>query len=97
MRRIAAVLLIMVISALTALCAVCTDGVYISAETAVLINASTGEELFSRGADKRMQPASMTKIMTALVALEQLGTEAAVTVTPSSVGIEGSSAYLEAG
>ena len=97
MRRIAAVLLIMVISALTALCAVCTDGVYISAETAVLINASTGEELFSRGADKRMQPASMTKIMTALIALEQLGTDTDVTVTPSSVGIEGSSAYLEAG
>jgi D-alanyl-D-alanine carboxypeptidase (penicillin-binding protein 5/6) len=41
--------------------------------------------------------ASTTKIMTALVAIEQGNLADVVAIDPSCVGIEGSSAYLEAG
>jgi D-alanyl-D-alanine carboxypeptidase (penicillin-binding protein 5/6) len=43
----------------------------ISAETAVVIDARTGETLFARGANRRHAIASTTKLMTALVAREQ--------------------------
>lgn len=39
-------------------------------ETGILIDMKTGKTLFSHDADKKMYPASTTKIMTALVALE---------------------------
>ena len=43
----------------------------ISAETAVVIDARTGETLYARGANRRRAIASTTKLMTALVAREQ--------------------------
>lgn len=69
----------------------------ISAEAAVLIDAEDGEVLFARNAGQRMQPASMTKIMTAVIVLEDCGADEKVTVRPECTGIEGSSAYLRAG
>ena len=69
----------------------------ISAETAVLIDASDGEVLFARGAEQKMQPASMTKIMTAILVIENCAPDAKVTVKQSCVNIEGSSAYLQTG
>lgn len=42
----------------------------LNAEAAILIDAKTGNTLFAKSADKRMYPASTTKIMTAIVALE---------------------------
>ncbi len=69
----------------------------ISAEAAVLIDAATKEVLFARGADQRMQPASMTKIMTAILVTENCKTDGLVTIDASCVGVEGSSAYLQAG
>ena len=69
----------------------------ISAETAVLLDADDGEVLFSRGADRKMQPASMTKIMTALLVIENRALDEKITVKQSCVNIEGSSAYLQTG
>ena len=46
--------------------------VNISAPAAVLIEASTGEVIFEQNADERMSPASITKIMTLLIAFEQI-------------------------
>lgn len=42
----------------------------ISAEGAILIDADTGEILYEKNADKRYYPASITKIMTALLVIE---------------------------
>lgn len=42
----------------------------ITATAAILIDAQTGNVLFEKNAEKKMYPASTTKIMTALVALE---------------------------
>ena len=72
-------------------------GLQISAEAAVLIDVSDGERLFDRNADRRMQPASMTKIMTALIVIENCPPDEFVTVGAECVGIEGSSAYIQTG
>lgn len=45
-------------------------GVEISAEAVILVDAKSGIMLFEKNPDKRMYPASTTKIMTAIVALE---------------------------
>jgi len=46
---------------------------FIHAETAILIDANTGEILFEKDSTKRMYPASITKLMTVLLALENMG------------------------
>lgn len=53
----------------------------ITAEAAILVEASTGRVLYEKNADRLMYPASMTKIMTCLLALEHGHLEAPVTVS----------------
>lgn len=74
----------------------------VSAEGAVLIDADSGRVLYEKNADKRLYPASTTKIMTALIALETLeelglGTDSKVIIPEEAAGVEGSSLYLKAG
>lgn len=74
----------------------------ISAEGAVLINSDSGRILYEKNPDEKLYPASTTKIMTALVALEMLeelglGIDSKVIVPVEAAGIEGSSLYLKAG
>lgn len=69
----------------------------VSAASAVLIDAGTNAVLCEKRANERMAPASTTKIMTALVAVENADIERVVTVSPLAVGVEGSSVYLYAG
>ncbi len=66
----------------------------LSARSAVLIEACSGEILISKNSDQRMPMASTTKIMTALVALENGDISERIKISPSAVGIEGSSVYL---
>ena len=69
----------------------------ISAKSAVLIDASSGNILCEKNAHSRMAMASTTKIMTALVAVENAELDKVVSVNPLAVGVEGSSVYLYAG
>ena len=74
----------------------------VSAAGAVLIRADTGAILFEKDAEKRLYPASTTKIMTALVVLEileelSLGADSRVIVPAEAAGLEGSSIYLKVG
>jgi D-alanyl-D-alanine carboxypeptidase (penicillin-binding protein 5/6) len=69
----------------------------LSAKTAILIDAQSGETLFEQGADTAMQIASTTKIMTALVALENCKLTDVVEIKREYTGIEGSSFYLKVG
>lgn len=75
------------------------NGVYIqnSAQAALLLDATEGRILFSQNASARLPMASTTKIMTAIVAIENMPTDYVVTVAKEAVGIEGSSIYLYAG
>lgn len=70
-----------------------------SARSAVLLDASGAEAhtLWEHNADERRGPASTTKIMTALVAIESLPLSTKVTITKEAVGVEGSSVYLTEG
>ena len=68
-----------------------------SAQSALLMNANTGEILFRQNDSARLPMASTTKIMTALVAVESLPLDTPVTVTEEAVGVEGSSIYLTEG
>lgn len=69
----------------------------VSATAAVLIEASTGKVIGGKNAHKRMPMASTTKIMTALVAIENSNIDDVVSISPLAVGIEGSSVYLYEG
>ena len=66
----------------------------VSAQSAVLIENSTGRILFEKNAYSKMPMASTTKIMTAICAIENLDTEKLIVVDDRAVGIEGSSIYL---
>lgn len=67
------------------------------AETASLIDVSSGRILYSKDGDKEMRIASLTKIMTALVAVEESDLKSMVTVSKNAAGKEGSSLYLKLG
>ena len=69
----------------------------ISARSAVLIDAASGQVLYQKNANERLPMASTTKIMTALCALELADINDVITVDARAVGIEGSSVYLQAG
>lgn len=69
----------------------------VSAESAILIDADSGNIIYEYNAEARLPMASTTKIMTALVAIENRPIEKTVTVTKQAVGIEGSSIYLYEG
>ena len=69
----------------------------ISAECACVIDMSTGRVIFEKNAHKEHTMASTTKIMTALVALENSNPDDVVTVSENAAGKEGTSLYLKAG
>lgn len=69
----------------------------ISAKSAVVIDADTGRILYEQDAHTRRGMASTTKIMTALIALENASLDRLVTVDARACGVEGSSVYLFAG
>ena len=62
---------------------------WISAEAAILVEASTGRVIYEKNADRLMYPASMTKMVTCLLALEQWkDLSAPVTVGPEAAATE---------
>ena len=69
----------------------------VSAHSAALYQPETNTFLYSKNADLRMPMASTTKIMTALVALEESSLDEIIIIDDRAVGIEGSSAYLKSG
>ncbi len=68
-----------------------------SAQAVILVHADTGQILYSENADSRMLIASTTKIMTALVVLENCDPDEQVKILPEYTKVEGSSMYLKAG
>lgn len=70
----------------------------VGAQSAVLMEAESGEILINHNGSQRLPMASTTKIMTALVAIEHTKKlEREVKVSEEAAGIEGSSIYLSAG
>ena len=75
------------------------EGPELAAEAAVLMDADSGQILYAKEADRQMAPASLTKLLTALVALEELDPAGTVTVSEETVDLPdwGSTADLKAG
>lgn len=66
----------------------------VSAEGAVLMDAATGEILYSKNMNAAFPPASTTKIMTALLTLEKCNLDDIVTVGKNPPFADGSKIYI---
>ncbi|MCL2337433.1 MAG: D-alanyl-D-alanine carboxypeptidase [Firmicutes bacterium] len=68
-----------------------------TAVAALVMDAENGQVLYSKEADQKMYPASTTKIMTALVALENSSLDEMVAVSPTAAAVDGSRVGLQPG
>ena len=60
----------------------------ITADAAIVIDEATGQVLYEKNADKREYPASMTKMMTCILALEKSSPDQLVTVSRYAADVE---------
>lgn len=75
----------------------CVKAISTSAKASILINADTGEVIYSQNQNEKLPMASTTKIMTALLLCEEGNMEKGITVTPQMVKVEGTSMGLLGG
>ena len=78
-------------------CAHAAESLSIDAKAAVLIDAGSGRVLFAKNENQMLPEASCTKIMTALVALENSSLDENVTAGKNAHGVTGTSLYLSEG
>ncbi len=69
----------------------CAD---IVAEAGILLDADTGAILYDKNANQKMYPASITKIITAMVAIENCSLDETVTFSEKAVTLEPGDATL---
>ncbi|MFI5268444.1 MAG: D-alanyl-D-alanine carboxypeptidase family protein [Chloroflexota bacterium] len=69
----------------------------LSAKSAILLDFASGQVLFGKAIHQRLPPASTTKIMTALLTLEQSQLPAEATISPLAAGQIGTRMGLDAG
>ncbi|MEG2667119.1 MAG: D-alanyl-D-alanine carboxypeptidase family protein [Lachnospiraceae bacterium] len=79
-----------------------TQEITVSAESAILMEASTGQIIFEKNANKKLAPASVTKIMTLLLIFDaiherKISLEDSVTVSEYAASMGGSQVFLEPG
>lgn len=100
-------ILVLVISMFLCVQTVCAEGQTkkgpeLSAPSALLMEASTGQVIFEEKADVSMPPASVTKVMTMLLIFDSLEAgrihlEDSVTVSEYAASMGGSQVFLEPG
>ncbi|MBY0120386.1 D-alanyl-D-alanine carboxypeptidase family protein [Bacillus sp. S/N-304-OC-R1] len=69
----------------------------VRSEAAIIVDSETGAVLYEKNAEQRMYPASLTKIATAIYAIENGNLEDMVTVSKNAANTDGTSVYLEEG
>ncbi|MCO7126753.1 D-alanyl-D-alanine carboxypeptidase [Sporolactobacillus shoreicorticis] len=69
----------------------------VSAQSAVLMDQSSGRVLFKHNSNEKLPIASITKVMTAILAIESGKINQTFTVSQEALHTEGSSIYLKAG
>ncbi|KUO50516.1 MAG: hypothetical protein APF76_07645 [Desulfitibacter sp. BRH_c19] len=84
------------------MCVPVSAEVDIQAESAILIDAATGDVLFDLDSETKWYPASMTKLMTLLIALDlvekgELSLEETVITSDNAASYGGAQLYLEVG
>ncbi len=78
-------------------CNIKANALSVNARAAVLIDAVSGEVIYSLNEQQKLSMASTTKIMTALILSEQENLEKEITVTKEMVMVEGTSMGLTVG
>ncbi|WAA12505.1 D-alanyl-D-alanine carboxypeptidase family protein [Fervidibacillus halotolerans] len=68
--------------------------VHIESETAVLMDAKSGQVLFGKNEQKTMYPASITKVATAIYALDNTEMDEIVEISEKATDVEGTKVYL---
>ncbi|CAM3737045.1 D-alanyl-D-alanine carboxypeptidase family protein [Mesobacillus zeae] len=69
----------------------------VASEGAILMDSQSGTVLYQKNADKRMNPASLTKIATAIYAIESGNLDDTVIVSGNAANVEGTRVYLAKG
>ncbi len=92
MKRLISLILCFVLTCSVALAANPMPEFEIMSQSAVVIEAETGQVLYNRGMNDKQYPASITKVMTALVALEHGDLNDVITVSDHAVtSVQGTS------
>lgn len=65
----------------------------LTADAAILIDARTGQVLYEKNADKREYPASMTKMMTCILALEKGNPLKTIAISANAANVESTELY----
>lgn len=65
----------------------------LTADAAILMDAKTGEVLYEKNADKREYPASMTKMMTCILALEKGNPLKTIAISANAANVESTELY----
>jgi len=92
MKKIVAIILVLAAISSSVFTASAAD---VSALCAVTIETDNGNILYEKNAHTKKGPASTTKIMTAIVAIENCPIDTEIKIPSEAVGIEGSSIYLK--
>lgn len=69
----------------------------LNSEAGIIIDAKSGKVLYGKNMDKRMYPASLTKVATAIYAIEHGDKNELVTVSKKAAKADGSSVFIEPG
>ena len=96
-KHVLALLSVLVASLLASAGATASSPPPVQAREVLVADGRTGEVLYQRDADRRMAMASITKLMTAIVTLENARPGDMVTVLPQAVAAGESSIFLTAG
>jgi D-alanyl-D-alanine carboxypeptidase (penicillin-binding protein 5/6) len=78
---------VLILSMLCPLCVSASEPPTVQSESAILIDADTGRMLYGKNENNRAYPASTTKIMVALLALENLQLDETVTASASALSL----------
>lgn len=69
----------------------------VESKAAIVLDVKTGEVLYEKNAHRRMYPASLTKVATAIYAIEKGNLDDIVTISKNARQVEGTRVYLEEG
>lgn len=69
----------------------------VKADSAILINARTGGVIFEKNADTRRSPASLTKVMTCILGLEEKGLDSVFNISMAAAATEYSDLGMKGG
>ena len=88
LKKFAAICLCFVLAVAQVPVAEAQEDIKLSADAAIIMEASTGRVIWEKNADERRYPASMTKMMTGLLTLENLSADTEVLISANAAATE---------